>query len=81
MHNRFEVLEHLTDIRRCISRAEGVDVETVTVAVELVDRLALLINADTLSKPTVVLALDAFEGIPGTGQSIEALRRICVCRQ
>ena len=76
MHTHPEALAHLMTIRENIARASDIDTDTRRVAAELIDRLEMLYRGQRLSRVTVMLALDAFTGIPGTEESVAALRTI-----
>jgi hypothetical protein len=76
MHTHPEALAHLTTIRESVAHATEIDPEVRRIAAELIDRLALLYKRKRLSRATVVIALDAFKGIPGTEESVAALRSI-----
>jgi len=76
MHTHPEALAHLTTIRESVAHATEIDPEVRRIAAELIDRLALLSKRKRLSRATVVIALDAFKGIPGTEESVAALRSI-----
>ena len=76
MHNHPEAFAHLMTIRTNVAQAIGVDPDVRRAAAELIDRLEMLYKRQSLSRPTVMIALDAFRGIPGTAESIEALRII-----
>jgi uncharacterized protein (UPF0147 family) len=76
MHTHPEALAHLMTIRESVANASDIDPEVRRIAAELIDRLELLYNRKSLSRATVVIALDAFKGIPGTAESVDALRII-----
>jgi len=76
MHTHPEALAHLMTIRKNVAEASSVDPDVRRAAAELIDRLEMLYRRQSLSRATVVIALDAFKGIPGTDESVAALRFI-----
>jgi uncharacterized protein (UPF0147 family) len=74
MHTHPAALAHLMNLRTSIAEAGEVDPDVRRAAAELVDRLEKSLRKQSLSKSTVILALDAFKGIPGTSESVAALR-------
>lgn len=71
MHHYPSALIHLEAIRKAAGLAE--DTEVRATALELVARLEMDYHLQRLSRSAMLLALDAFRGLPGTEDSINAL--------
>lgn len=71
MHHFPSALIHLEAIREAAGSAE--DAEVRATALELVTRLEMDYHLQRLSRASMLLALDAFRGLPGTEGSIKAL--------
>lgn len=71
MHNYLSALIHLEAIRLAAGRAE--DPEVRATALDLVERLEMDYHLQKLGKASMLTALEAFRGLPGTEESIRAL--------
>jgi len=71
MHHFPSALIHLEAIRAAAVLSD--DTEVRATAMELVTRLEMDYHLQRLSRASMLLALDAFRGLPGTEDSIRAL--------
>jgi hypothetical protein len=71
MHHFPSALIHLEAIRAAAALSD--DLEVRIVALELAMRLETDFHLQRLSRASMLLALDAFRGLPGTEDSIKAL--------
>ena len=71
MHHFPSALIHLEAIRAAAALSD--DLEVRVAALELVMRLETDYHLQRLSRASMLLALDAFRGLPGTEDSIRAL--------